>query len=52
LAVIESRFGKKSPVPRYTKNKEWIEINNDEIWRIVKSQAIGKRILRLELHIW
>ncbi|CAB4408799.1 unnamed protein product [Rhizophagus irregularis] len=52
LDTIESRFGKKSPIPRYRKNKEWIEINNDETWRIIKGQAIGKRILRLELHIW
>ncbi|GBC06830.1 hypothetical protein RclHR1_07070012 [Rhizophagus clarus] len=51
LAVIENRFGKTS-IPRYGKNKEWIEVNNDESWTIVKDQAIGKRLLRLELHIW
>ena len=52
LVVIENRFGKKSPIVRYKKKNEWIEVNNDEIWNTIKGYVFGKRILRLEIHIW
>ncbi|RIA97947.1 hypothetical protein C1645_751230 [Glomus cerebriforme] len=51
LDVMESRFGKKSPAIHYRKNNESIEIKNDGTWRAVKDKAIGKKLLRLELHI-